>query len=859
MLLSAALLLAGATALSAADVAVPAGGCVLPDEFTMSSPSELYPALVDFREVCAAYMAKPRVIPRKDAAFLQLKLSAEDTPEHPQGYRLEIAADGITIAARTNEGLFNGLQTLTVMLRRAPGQKELPLCRRLESPGIEQRAVSFSLRKCQPRQLPELKRFLRTLAAFKYNRAFVEFGDNFPLPRELYPRNRYPLSEKQLREIVLFAENRFIRITPMLRVWSDCPMLENRSDREALLEVPHPAWGLLTYCPRNPKVQDLIHRTVSAQCRMLHPKEFFFRIDRDDLRLHFRRCPRCKDLPAERIVSEHFDFLARCAGEEKVAPGFILLNFPPACTEKIIAMLPSGTPVFGSPAPGRTPDAATAANREKLERAIRDSHRARARCFILLEKPFARGGDVIPISNTSPWLWCALADAASVMWAPESPDVPRDPAALFRRLFSSQEPDDLPCSAIPIPIAEQLNANLGAVDGFPKLNDPAQLEQMRKTLREMPEKFEITVDGGTNLYGALLSGEPRDKGFPEKIDVRLNNCTAEYLALLISCSPPLQYAEFDPAEHGALAFEYPDSAFVRFNYADGRSTTKKLRYMAGITDWNRRFGGYTPRFAVTGKDQYGRFFHFDCLRVKNPHPELPLKSFTFGSCRRHWLAPALLAASLLNAGDVTFAPADPKVEIARINRTPPPRINIPRIRRIDFENSALNGATVKMNNAVFGSPDAAPKIDFPIDGEAPSHDHVLRIVVPPATPQTAEKPIELQIDIPESLRGSVRAIGFAAKVDHPEHLTDAAQILIDTRRGSTYEQKVFPNRHWRAIWTALGNPDRHSKTPLHDPTRADTRRIVFRFRKLPEPVTVTIDDIVHSRWSIHTSPEILEP
>ena len=159
----------------------------------------------------------------------------------------------------------------------------------------------------------------------------------------------------------------------------------------------------------------------------------------------------------------------------------------------------------------------------------------------------------------------------------------------------------------------------------------------------------------------------------------------------------------------------------------------------------------------------------------------------------------------------------------------------------------------------FGSPDAAPRIDFPVDSEAPSHDHVLRIVIPAATPEVPEKTIDLQIDVPESLRGSVRAIGFVAKIDHPEYLADALQLLIDSRRGSTYAQKIFPNRRWRMIWTALENPDRSSKTPLHDPNRADTRRIVFRFRQLPEPVTVTIDDIGHSRWSLHTSPEIMEP
>lgn len=854
--LIAALLLAAATGLHAGDVAE-AGLCALPNELTVTAPADLSPALEDFREVCSGCNVKVKFVTPDSGAFLRLNLSDRETPEHPQGYRLEIAADGISIAARTPEGLFNGLQSLTVMLKRAPG-RSIPTCRSMEAPGIDQRAASFSIRKCHPRQLADLKRFLRTLAALKYNRAFIEFGDNFPLPQELYPRNRYPLTEKQLREITRFAEDRFIRITPMLRVWSDCPILESRSDREALLEVPHPAHGLLTYCPRNPKLQELIRRTVAAQCRMLHPGEYFFRIDRNDLRFHFRKCPQCKNIPAEQIVSEHLKFLAGCVSEGNSTPGFILLNFPSRMSEKILAMLPSDTTVFGLTAPGRHPDAASAACREELENAILESYRAHARCFILLEKPCARGGDVIPISNTSPWLWYALVHGGNVMWSPENPAAPDDPAALFRLLFSNQPPDKFLRNAVPIPIAEQFNAALGSVEGFPRLNDPGQLEQMRKSVRELPEKFELTVDNGVDLHSALLSGDPRDKRFPDHIDIPLNNSTAEYLALLVTCSPPLQHAEFDPAGRGSRAFDYPDIAFVRFNYANGKSSTKKLRYLVGLADWNRRFSGYAPHFAVTGKDRYGRFFHFDCLRVKNPHPELPLKSFTFGSYRRYWLAPALLSASLLNAEAKTLSPAG-KSENIRAKHDSPPRINIPRIYQFDFENAELGAATVEMRNARFAAADTAPQIDFPVDSEAPSHNHVLRIVVPAAAPENPDKTIDLKIDIPVSLRSSMRSIGFAAKVDHPEYLVDAAQILLDSRRGSTYAQPVFPCGHWRRIWTSLSNPDLRSRKPLRDPLSADTRSIVFRFRGLPQPVTVSIDDIGHSRWNLHTSPEITEP
>ena len=839
----------------AGNAATAPGYCLLPQEMTLSAPvSGLTTALQDFRQLNSLAGITVRKARSEERPWLKLQLTDNGTPEHRQGWRMSIAADGIELAARTPEGLYNALQTLAVMIQSAP-ERKLRIGQQQSVPGIPERGVVFSVRELRPRYAQSLKRFIRVLGFLKYNRMFLEFGDNFPLPPDLFPRSRDCFTPELIRDFSRTAEEHFIQIVPTLRVWSSCPLLEGRSDRDEMLEVPGSSSVCLTYCPRHPKVQQLISRTVAAQCELLHPKEFFFRIDREELRHRFRQCPRCKNAPAEQLFAEHLAFLAKCAADANARPGFLLLNFNGICTDRLSASLPGNAVIFGISSPERSTNTADAGDPAELHNEILRSSRAGAPCFILRGGSYARNGEMTPIQNTSPWIWRSLVLAGMDMWSPDRPEPLRDPVGLFHRLSRFRPQPKITQRGIPIPIGSVLNADMGNVDGFPRFNDPAVIERMRKELAALPENFELAAGGGVHCYAALLAGESRDNRFPEKVTIPLGDGKAKYLALLLSCSPPLQQADFDPACRGKQAFKFGGIAYVTFNYTNGKSYTLNLRYMIHLTDWNRDFGGYRSDYAVTGGDQYGRFFHFDKLLLENPHPELPIHSFTFGSHRSHWLVPALLAASMIDAEDVHLPPEDLNAAISRISRNPPPRLNIPRIREIDFENGAAGKINVELVGTSETGASVRPQIDFPTDISSPSHNRVLRITVPPVKPKDG-KPVELRINLPGELRSSIRSLGFAARIDHPEYLEGAFQILSDNRNNS-YTQRFMPGKRWRRIWTSLGNPDLYSRHQLRDIYRSRMRRIVFRFRKLPEPVTVMIDDIGYSRWQLHTRPEVI--
>ena len=110
------------------------------------------------------------------------------------------------------------------------------------------------------------------------------------------------------------------------------------------------------------------------------------------------------------------------------------------------------------------------------------------------------------------------------------------------------------------------------------------------------------------------------------------------------------------------------------------------------------------------------------------------------------------------------------------------------------------------------------------------------------------------LQMPGAQRGAVRSLGASCRIDHPEYLGKAFQELADTHGGGTYKQRIQVGKTWDTVWTALGNQDRDSRTKLRDPHRSNMRRLIFCFKELPEPVTIWIDDIAHSRWNRHSLP-----
>lgn len=224
---------------------------------------------------------------------------------------------------------------------------------------------------------------------------------------------------------------------------------------------------------------------------------------------------------------------------------------------------------------------------------------------------------------------------------------------------------------------------------------------------------------------------------------------------------------------------------------------------------------------------------------------------SFGTCKRGGMAPVLLAVSLLDASGGKFPPGAPDKRLSGLDAGTDGFLETPAIVTMDFEDAKLAPASLRVKNAEFGK-NEAPEVSFPVDTTSPSRSRVLMIRIPAAKVSAGE--VKVSLDIPGTPRGAVRSLGFACRIDHPEYLSKAFQEVRDTYSKGTYKQRFFPEKNWRRIWTAFGNQDSDSLVKLRDPHRSNLRRIEFRFRELPEPVTIRIDDVAHSRWERHTRP-----
>ena len=638
--------------------------CRLPQRITVNIPKEVRLPLDDLEKLCTVRQRTLVAEPDRQKAFLRFEMTGDGTPEHPQGYVVEIAPDAVTVRARTPAGLFYGSRTVNDLLRR--GEEFYSHRIVAGKPNIAERAVCFSInrRSSAPGDLKRLKRMLKILANLRYNRAIVEFGANFPAPG-LFPNKERPLSESDLDGVVAFAAAHFIEIVPMLQVWGDCPMLAYRNDVNDLMEPRETGDPALTCCPRHPEVRKLLAETVKNQCVRLRPKEFFFRIDWNDLKDGIRNCPRCRDAAPEHLVAEHLAFLARCAEGNGVRPAFILLNFPDDLAAKIPAMLPAGTPLYGLTVGGRAPNTA-AAGSDALPKELDRSVKNGAKRFIVLARPYTRYGDLAgPLYNTTPAFLGALVEGAFEMWSP-SVLVCTDPVEYFRLLHNGAIPETNRCKATPVPIWRQLTAELGSTGAFPRFEDPRAVEGLRRALRETPERFELPVCFGGRYYGALLAGTPGDKTFPEEVEIPLGGVKTAAIALLLSCLPPRNPEEFDPARNGKCAFEYPGVALVVVRYADGTEFRKTLKYHRHFSPWSELFGGYDRRTAFAGSDGK-RFLRIDSVVVKNRHPDKPATSLTVRSLGAHGIAPVLFAVSLLDVREGSVPASDPCDELLRLN------------------------------------------------------------------------------------------------------------------------------------------------------------------------------------------------
>ncbi|WP_307872900.1 beta-N-acetylhexosaminidase [Paractinoplanes ovalisporus] len=170
-------------------------------------------------------------VPRGEDGAVRLHLDDSDEVKSPESYRLDIAADGVTLSAPTQQGLFAGLQTLRQLLPESlAAEVVLPGGRIEDEPRFAYRGTMLDLARhfYSP---ADIRSYIDTIAQFKINYLHLHLTDDqgWRLEIEGWPRltevsggegtgidGQGPgfLTAQEYTDLVAYGETRFVTIVP---------------------------------------------------------------------------------------------------------------------------------------------------------------------------------------------------------------------------------------------------------------------------------------------------------------------------------------------------------------------------------------------------------------------------------------------------------------------------------------------------------------------------------------------------------------------------------------------------------------------------------------------------------------------
>lgn len=145
----------------------------------------------------------------------ELRIDINDTVAHAQGYHLQISLDGLTLTARSDAGVFYGLQTLEQVLR-ANGAK-LPVLDIEDWPDFERRGVYHDCARGKVPKRETLLQLVEDLASLKVNefQLYVENAFEFRKHPGMYD-DTTPLTPEDILAVDAACRERFIDFVPSL-------------------------------------------------------------------------------------------------------------------------------------------------------------------------------------------------------------------------------------------------------------------------------------------------------------------------------------------------------------------------------------------------------------------------------------------------------------------------------------------------------------------------------------------------------------------------------------------------------------------------------------------------------------------
>ncbi|ABX03825.1 MAG TPA: glycoside hydrolase [Herpetosiphon sp.] len=235
------------------------GSYALPKIWQISLPSGLD------QRVTASLAALGEYQMVEQAANLLLTLDSSIV--HADGYRLQIAADGVQIVAQTAAGLFYGLQTLRQIQQQSAEQ--LPYLLIDDAPDFVVRGFMLDISRDKVPTMATLYALIDELASWKINQIQLYIEHTFAYQN--HPTvwaDASPLTAEEVRALDDFCLERFIELVPNqncfghMRRWLTKPAYRDLAECPDGCDTGDPDWGYFeepfTLAPEHPGSIELV-------------------------------------------------------------------------------------------------------------------------------------------------------------------------------------------------------------------------------------------------------------------------------------------------------------------------------------------------------------------------------------------------------------------------------------------------------------------------------------------------------------------------------------------------------------------------------------------------------------------------
>ena len=841
------------------------GVCKLPAKLTVAVPAgeEL---IVEELDAELKRFGKSAVADK--GAFCRFELAGKDVPEHPQGYALAVAPEGIRVTARTTDGLFHGAQTLVNLLRKAAAP-ELKCCCITDYPDFDRRGYSLSLARLPAKDMALFKRTIDALAKLKFNWLLLSLSETFPFKNNPLTLRKKAFTRAEILDLIDFCRKRHIEITPGLQIWSHASWMAFHPDWPKMEEgKPNKPWNRQP-CPYSKEARELTKQVVDEHIELFRPKSFGMALD--ELYLGpFQSCPKCKKTDRLALFSGVVKFVQNLAFDRGVTPivcqdSFCGKSARWGIGDQLRSSLDPRTQILwwsyhdNLPEEQMTPFkgfkiighsvSGKPFNTQNMLRLVR---KYGGRDSTIIHWYYSRSGLLAKLDGETPDSLGGTVNAADYMWRfRETPytELGYDGTFEMMRILYPEKVTSSPAAgpAQPIPLEDAANAELSHSPHFPSFKTDAETSVLAQVLAELPENFHLMTAPGGRYYGLRLTGSSK---IPGRLSIRFkldDRKIREFAFLLTASRPadPLPYA--GGPFYGNKRFGHPVAAKLVLEYADGEKRTVPLKYRDGIVDWNRPFGGFNMRFAARGVDAKNRHYAFGIYDFINPEPEKPLRTLTFTTSRVDGISPALLAVSARGV-DRPF-PKPGKIDIKAVAKRPgvSDKMPKPKMRIVaDFENG-MGDVSVTMPESI----KQHLRTEIVDDPTSPSGSKVLKITIPPgqyrgrkADHWLLRVSVRLPYSVPKGTKALVadHKLVFAGRgfTHANDYLSEAAS---NPNEATLYRQlRRAPGPQWKReivpVWTRS-----NANNKLTDLTQTKSRNLSFFFREIDAPVELYIDNI----------------